>query len=122
MLTAVAVLPTPPFMLYVAMTFMLCSPRPPARSRRFRQRTDSGLAARTGEADEPFGELGARLDLPDRETGGDLAHREQRRRRRAVIGHHRRCERPELGDLDVGVLKLAKAVLQRLQLVDRAPL
>src|ERR1022692_4064054 len=98
-------------MLYVANIFMAL----PSRS------WPGSGAGWPGEVREPPGELPAGLPLADGEPGRDLAHRQQRGGRRGPLVHHLGGERPDLAVLHLGVLELAEAVLQRLQLPDRLP-
>src|SRR5271167_968832 len=78
------------------------------------------LPLRVGERGEAPLEIGSRGPLPGREAGRDLAHREQRHRRRRYFAgrEHVGRQRPDFADLYLAVLKLSEAVLQALEVSD----
>jgi hypothetical protein len=62
------------------------------------------LPGHVGERGEPPFEVGPRCPLAGRETGRDLAHREQSHRRRLARREHGRGQRSDLPDLNFCVL------------------
>ena len=78
------------------------------------------LAGRAGEITEPPGELVPGLELAQPELAGQLTHGQQRGDGRVPVRDHLAGELAQLLLLNLPVLELAQAVLQALQVLDRA--